>query len=138
VTSEAPASVRADVEDPIMPLDVALSTESPLSIAQSAQDGVPLAGLPAVAPGEGLSVAQPPSLADDGLTVALEAATDGTAQLFVVDAEGNVVASQSQEVATGATEVTITDVPAGNGLVLLVSFLTSEGHVQALSIPVES
>lgn len=126
------------VDEPVMPLDVALSTQSPLSIAQSAGDGVPLAGMPPIALGSGLAFNQAPAFADGSIDVAFEAGTDGTAEAFVIDADGNVVASQTIGVRSGVTDITVGEVSGSGELTLLVSFLTCDGRVQALSIPVSS
>jgi LmbE family N-acetylglucosaminyl deacetylase len=126
------------VDEPVMPLDVALSTQSPLSIAQSAGDGVPLAGMPPVATGSGLAFSQAPILTDASIDLAFEIGTDGTAEAFVIDVEGNVVTSQTIGVQSGVTDITIGDVSGSGELTLLVSFLTSDGRVQALSMPVRS
>jgi LmbE family N-acetylglucosaminyl deacetylase len=126
------------VDEPVMPLDIALSTQSPFSIAQSAGDGVPLAGMPPVETGLGLAFSQAPTLADGSIDLAFEAGTNGTVEAFVIDVDGIVVASQTIGVQSGVTDITIGDVSGSGDLTLLVSFLTSDGRVQALSAPVSS
>jgi hypothetical protein len=126
------------VDEPVMPLDVALSTQSPFSIAQSASDGVPLAGMPPVETGLGLAFSQAPTLTDGSIDLAFEAGTNGTAEAFVIDVDGTVVASQTIGVQSGVTDITIGDVSGSGDLTLLVSFLTGDGRVQALSTPVSS
>jgi hypothetical protein len=120
---------------PIMPLDVALSTNSPDSIAQSAGDGVPLAGMQPVVHGEGLTVSQAPTLAAGSIVGVFESPQAGTATVFIVDNTGSVVASTSTEVTVGSTNVVLDGVKGSGPLTMLVSFVTVNGEVQALSLP---
>ncbi len=133
-----PVTGSAEVDEPIVPLDVAQSTQSPQSIAQSAMDGVPLAGRTPVADGEGLTVTQDAMLADGNLSATLEAGSNGVAHYFVVDGDGAVVTEGMWEVTAGEVAADIGGVEAPGDLTLLVSFETEDGSVQALSLPVSS
>ncbi len=130
-----PTDARTEPAAPRMPLDVALSTLSPQSIAQSAMDGVGLAGKPSVAEGEGLTVASDPVIENGQITLDVESASDGTVNVFHGE-NGVAGAPVTAQVAPG-TPVTI-EVPAEmeTGGVLYISFETTEGLVQALTIPV--
>jgi len=148
VATPAAASPAADgatpvtgepvVDAPVMPLDVAQSAQSPQSIAQSAADGVPLAGLSPVAAGDGLTFQRLPTLAGGNLVVSFEAASNGTARYYLVDGGGTVIANGEVDVSIGATELTESGGTAGGDVTLLVSFVTDSGQVQALSLPVSS
>ncbi|MBA3275345.1 MAG: hypothetical protein H0T72_06095, partial [Chloroflexia bacterium] len=133
-----PVAGSAEVDEPVVPLDVAQSTRSPQSIAQSAMDGVPLAGRTPVADGEGLNVSQDAVLTDGNLTATFESGSNGVAWYFVVDADGAVVTEGMWEVAAGEVAADIGGVGAAGDLTLLVSFETEDGSVQALSLPVSS
>ena len=128
--------VSPEVDEPIMPLDFAQSTESPQSIAQSAADGVPLAGLPPVPEGDGLTFQRVPSIVNGELLVAFEAASNGTANIYLVDGDGAVVAQGSTDISIGALEFAAGGIEATGDLTLLVSFETANGRVQALSYPI--
>ena len=125
------------VAAPIMPLEAAQSAESPQSIAQSAVDGVPLAGQPGVEPGTGLVFTRQPTLIDGVLFLSIEATTSGTAHYYVVDDEWNVVADGVTDIDAGSVELQVEDVDATGPSRLLVSFVTDDGHVQALAFPLE-
>ncbi|MEJ7901561.1 MAG: sugar-binding protein, partial [Thermomicrobiales bacterium] len=131
-----PVAGAAAVDEPIMPLDVAQSAQSPQSIAQSAADGVPLAGRTPVAEGEGLTNVEA-AVDDNGqLALVYDAGAVGLANYFLVDANGAAIGSGMFEVNSGeALEtalVTIAGDPAS--YTLLVSFETEGGAVQALAL----
>ena len=129
-------AVSPVLDAPIMPLEVAQSTESPQSIAQSAADGVPLAGLPPVAEGDGLTFQRVPSIVNGELLMAFEAASNGTANFYLVDGDGAIVAEGSTEISIGALESVAGGIETTGDLTLLVSFETADGRVQALSFPI--
>ncbi|MDQ3656414.1 MAG: PIG-L family deacetylase [Chloroflexota bacterium] len=135
-----PVSDTAEVDEPIMPLDVAQSTQSPQSIAQSAADGVPLAGRTPVAEGEGLTNVEATVDANGQLTLSYEAGSNGLANYFLVDLGGATIGSGMFEVTAGGptetTLVTIAGDPADYNL--LVSFENEAGAVQALALPVST
>jgi LmbE family N-acetylglucosaminyl deacetylase len=130
-----PVTGDAELEAPIMPLDVAQSTLSPQSIAQSAGDGVPLAGRTPVAEGEGLTFTEDPTLIGDELTLSFESGSDGVANYFLVDASGAVVSEGTSDVQAGAAEAIFGGIAGSGDLTLLVSFETTDGAVQALAFP---
>lgn len=125
----------AEVDAPIMPLDVTQSTQSPQSIAQSAADGVPLAGLPPVPDGLGLTFLREPTLAGSDLIVAFEAKSNGTINYFVVLDDGTIVGEGQDEVSIGETEFTAGGMEATGATSLLISFETETGEVQAFAFP---
>jgi len=133
-----PVADSAEVDEPIVPLDVAQSTQSPQSIAQSAADGVPLAGRTPVAEGEGLANVEATVDANGQLALAYDAGASGLANYFLVDGEGAAIGSGMFEVTSGealeTTLVTIAGDPAS--YTLLVSFEIEAGAVQALALPV--
>jgi len=135
-----PVAAGTQVDEPIMPLDVAQSTQSPQSIAQSAADGVPLAGRTPVAEGEGLTNVEATVDANGQLTLSYEAGSNGMANYFLVDLGGGAIGSGMFEVAAGGptstTLVTIAGDPADYNL--LVSFETEEGAVQAVALPISA
>ncbi|MBA3378322.1 MAG: hypothetical protein H0T93_05510 [Chloroflexia bacterium] len=131
-----PVAGSAAVDEPIMPLDVAQSTQSPQSIAQSAADGVPLAGRTPVADGEGLTNVEAVVDANGRLALTYDAGANGLANYFLVDGSGAAIGSGMFEVASGVmletALVTIAGDPAS--YTLLVSFETEDGAVQALAL----
>jgi LmbE family N-acetylglucosaminyl deacetylase len=133
-----PIAGEAQVDEPIMPLDVAQSTQSPQSIAQSAADGVPLGGRTPVAEGEGLTNVEAAVDANGQLTLSYDAGANGMANYFLVDLDGATIGSGMFQVSAGGptstTLVTIAGDPAEYNL--LVSFETESGAVQALALPI--
>lgn len=133
-----PVSDTAEADEPIMPLDVAQSTQSPQSIAQSAADGVPLAGRTPVAEGEGLTNVEATVDDDTGqLTLTYDAGSNGMANYFLVDLEGASIGGGMFEVTAGEMSETTLVTIAGDptSYTLLVSFENEAGAVQALALP---
>jgi LmbE family N-acetylglucosaminyl deacetylase len=130
-----PVAETAQLDEPIMPLDVAQSTESHLSIAQSAADGVPLAGRAPVPDGMGLTFLREPTLAGSNLTIAFEAASNGTVNYFVVLDDGTVLEQAQEDVFTGKKEITVGGLSVTGPATLLISFETEDGQVQAFAFP---
>ncbi len=129
--------VSEDIDAPIMPLDVAQSTRSPQSIAQSAWDGVGLGGRASVAEGEGLTFQGTPAISDGQLEISWASGSEnGTMVVFVVDADGNILLQEEKEIEAnnwyGASYGTV---PETDEATLLVSFETESGRVQAFSFP---
>lgn len=123
------------VAAPIMPLEAAQSAQSPQSIAQSATDGVPLAGLPEVESGGGFVFTRQPTLIGDTLYVSAEATTSGTARFYIVDDEWTIVSEGEIDVDSGALEFQAGGIVADGPTRLLVSFVTDDGRVQAFAFP---
>jgi len=130
-----PSGSRTEPEAPQIPLEAAQSTLSPLSIAQSAMDGVGLAGKPSVAEGEGVTVIGEPGIENGEVTVELESGSDGTVNVFY-GADDLTGAPVSGTVATGAPSSIVVPAESASAGTLYISFENSEGAVQALSIPV--
>src|SRR5699024_4790705 len=113
---EAPSDARTTPDDPIMPLDAAQSVNSPLSIEQSAQDGVGLAGEPSVPDGKGVSI--------DDITqevqkpvVELSSASSGEAHIFhVVD---GLVLDDEQVTLDAGEDYEYTSPAVGKGMILI-------------------
>ena len=79
-----PAGRPTEPKAPTIPTDVARSALSPQSILQSATNGVPLAGLPAVPRGQGASL-DDARLAGDRVKAQLRTSATGTAEVFAWD-----------------------------------------------------
>ncbi|MGI8484234.1 MAG: sugar-binding protein [Thermomicrobiales bacterium] len=132
-----PADARTTPDAPKMPLEAAHSVDSPLSIRQSAMDGVGLAGMPRVPKGEGLVIKGEPVIDGTNMKVTMTSVTAGTVTLF--DASGGVFDATKGKVieVIADGEVTVL-VPrtgdASNGMVL-ISFQNEAGDVQALGLP---
>lgn len=135
-----PVTGSGAVDAPVLPLDVAESTLSPQSIAQSAADGVPLAGRPPVAEGEGLTNVQATVDEAQQLTLTFSSGSSGTANYFILDANGTAIGNGLLEVVAGETsETTLVTVPDDLAAsALLVSFQSDAGAVQALAVPIAS
>jgi LmbE family N-acetylglucosaminyl deacetylase len=130
-----PVAETAQLDEPIMPLEVAQSTQSPLSIAQSAADGVPLAGRTPVPDGQGLTFLREPTLAGSNLMVAFEAASNGTVNYFLVQDDGTIVDQGQEEIFIGKKELTVGGLNVTGQATLLISFETEAGEVQAFAFP---
>ena len=128
-----------EVEPPKMPLDAADSVDSPQSIVQSAGDGVPLAGGPAVPDGSEVTIADGPSAADATLTATLQAGdAGGRVHAFAIGPDGPI-GDQVVDVAAGETVDVSIDI--GNAdpasVTLAFSFETDDGAVDAVAEPVQ-
>jgi hypothetical protein len=133
-----PPAQTAVLEEPIIPLDVAQSVNSPQSIAQSADDGVPLAGKAPVPDGEGVFVAGDATAAENGVSLNLESGSAGTAHLFVVGADGVVARDQTFALTPGASlDLTVPTLGNLAGGTVLLSFSSEDDRVQALSVPIQ-
>jgi LmbE family N-acetylglucosaminyl deacetylase len=132
------SSVEAPtVDEPIMPLDVAQSTHSPQSIAQSAMDGVPLGGRSPVAEGEGLTFTEEAVFENGTLTFNFQSGGAGAMTLFVVDATGAVVYENSREVsANTSSQANFGEISGLTEGTALVAFESETGGVQALALPI--
>ena len=130
------ADGEAVLDAPVMPLDAAQSEQSPDSIAQSAEDGVGLAGQPSVAEGEGLTFTTEPAITDGAINAEFDAGSAGIARFYAVDAEGTMLGESEVEVSAGsANTFTLDGITETGEVTLLVSFANDVGHVQAFSFP---
>ena len=134
----SPPAGRATVApDPVIPRTAALSVASPPSILQSALDGVPLGGGPAVSAGARLRISSSPTLAAAGLTLGLQAAGPGRVRVFAWTGKAPV-SELARDLAPGPpVELTLALDPAGReamakGGLVLVSFTAADGGTQAL------
>ncbi len=134
-----PLAGPAEPDAPVIPLYVALSVNSPQSIAQSAADGVPLAGKAPVPDGDGLSVIGTPTVEEGGVAFNLESGTAGIAHLYLVGADGVVAADQTFALEAGASlELTVPTTGDLSGGTVLLSFANEADQVQALAVPIQS
>src|SRR5699024_5472110 len=120
-----------EVQPPQMPLDAAQSVDSPQSIVQSAGDGVPLGGNPAVPDGSRVSVAEGPIVTDGTLTATLQAGdAGGRIHAFAIGPDGAVGNQEVEIEAGGSADVSIDiDDADPSSLTLVYSFLTEDGAV---------
>jgi LmbE family N-acetylglucosaminyl deacetylase len=128
-----------EVEPPKMPLDAAHSVDSPQSILQSAGDGVPLGGNPAVSEGSRVTVAEGPAIADGTLTASLQAGdTGGSVHAFAIGPDG-AIGDQQMDIEAGGTadiSIEVGDVDPAS-LTLAYSFQTEDGAVDAVAAPAQ-
>jgi LmbE family N-acetylglucosaminyl deacetylase len=94
LTGYSPPGGSTDPKEPIIPLDVARSVESPQSILQSVEDGVPLAGERAAPAGDRAWIASGPSFEDSAVRLSLRSNGPGTAYVFAWT--GDRVAARAQ------------------------------------------
>ncbi len=128
------ATDGGELQAPQMPLDAAHSVESPMSIVQSASDGVPLSGAPAVTDANAISLSSGPTL-DGGTLAATVQAGDasGTVRAYALADDGSVVGEQELAVEAGGTGEISIDVGDTGVATLAVSFQTDDGAVQAVA-----
>ncbi len=132
-----PIAEGGELDAPIMPLEAAQSAQSPQSIAQSAADGVGLAGQASVADGQGLTVTAEPAWTDEGIVVGFDSGSVGEARVYVVDAEFNVVYESTLVTnVDGSYSQNLLGIDATGDLTVLISFVSDAGGVQALALPV--
>src|SRR5690606_10815458 len=98
------ASGEGELEPPQMPLEAARSVDSPWSILQSAEDGVPLAGAPAVSEAEAVQVSDGPTVEGGTLTATVQAGdAGGQIHAFALDQDGNALGDQVLTIEAGGT-----------------------------------
>lgn len=132
---QPPAGARVEPDAPIMPLDVAQSTSSPQSIAQSASDGVGLAGRRSVGDDQVPQVVQGPILTGGNVSLQIDSGTNGIAAVFLVSDEGQIVSNSTVEVVAGqAVDVTLPADGATSGIVY-IGFESEDARVGALAVP---
>ncbi len=134
VAAASPVAEPA-VEAPVMPLDAAQSAQSPQSIAQSAADGVPLAGSPAVVTEGGFVFTRQPTLVGDTIYISAEATASGVARFYIVNDEWDILSEGELDVDSGALEFQAGGIVVDGPTRLLVSFVADDGRVQAFEFP---
>lgn len=121
-----------------MPLDATQSVDSPWSIIQSAQDGVPLGGGPSVDSASAVSVISGPSIEDGTLTATVEAGEAGGALHAFAVSENEVLGDQVVTIEAG--DIVDVTVEVGDAdpteVTFALSFETDDGAVQAVSATV--
>lgn len=133
----SPVADAPIVDEPIMPLDVAQSSQSPQSIAQSALDGVPLGGRSPVAEGAGITFTQDPVLENGTLSFNFQSGEAGVMTFFVVDAAGAVVYENALDVsANTSSEAEFGEISGLTEGTALVAFESESGGVQAFALPI--
>jgi hypothetical protein len=125
------ADARTTPDEPVMPLEAAQSANSPLSILQSANDGVGLAGNASVPEGEGLLV-DSVTTEDGESQITFTSQSEGVVHVFHF-VDGAVVGEYSDTVSAGATRSYGFPEAAGEQGYILVSFVDDHGQVQALA-----
>ncbi len=130
-----PADARTEADEPQLPLDVAQSIDSPLSIAQSARDGVGLAGRPTVPEGEGIQVVEDLAIENGQVSVEVESATEGTVSVFY-ETDGVMLSAASTTVSPDSPFSASLGTSGSTSGTVYVAFESTDGAVQALAIPV--
>ncbi|MCW2901219.1 MAG: hypothetical protein JWO67_3484 [Streptosporangiaceae bacterium] len=121
-----PSDQPAEAPPAVMPTDVAHSVNSPQSILQAAQTGVPLAGGPAAPRSDSARIAGRPKVEGSTVTFRLAATGPGTAYAYVWD--GKILGQRRTNIpASGTYTVTV---PGDHGLVA-VAFEASAGGTQS-------
>ena len=122
---------------PVVPLEPTRSVASPQSILQSATDGVPLAGGPALPTDASVSFTSGPAIAGDRVRLDLLAAVGGTAHVFLWNGT-TAVATQTVELAPGQSapvDLPLAGTVAGQGMVL-VGFEAASGGTISMAVPI--
>ncbi|GAA2077534.1 sugar-binding protein [Actinomadura alba] len=117
-----PADQPTEAPPPVMPTDVALSVNSPESIIQAAETGVPLAAGPAAPRSDTAHITGEPTVTNSSVTFRLTATGPGTAYAYVWD---NGILGR-KEVAVKEAGVSTVTVPGSRG-VLAVAFESEAG-----------
>jgi LmbE family N-acetylglucosaminyl deacetylase len=131
-----------DPNEPIIPLDVARSVESPQSILQSTEDGVPLAGEPAAPDSDRARIASAPRLEDSAVRLSLRSNGPGTAYVFAWTGD-RAVAQTQLRLSPGRSEQIRMPVSASDredlarGGLVLVAFEADAGGTVSLRASIE-
>lgn len=129
------ADARTTTDEPVIPLLAAQSSNSPQSILQSSEDGVSLAGKPAVTPENALSIVGEP-VVDGGLVTVTIATGDVAGNLNVFLWDGTTVLASTSALALDGSEVTFRlDAGEVSSGWILLGYESDEGQVQAMSVP---
>ena len=132
------ATDGGELEAPQMPLEATQSSNSPWSIIQSARDGVGLAGQPKVSESGQVTLTDGPNVSDGVLTATISGGdTGGTVHVFAVS-DTTVLAEQTETLEAGGTLDVSLEVGDADpeSITLAASFVTDDGHVQAVAAPV--
>lgn len=128
-----PPDRSTEPKDPIIPLDVARSVESPQSILQSTRDGVPLGGGPRVRPGAEARMIGDPVLSGDTVVVRLQAGDSGVAHVFAWTGT-KAAAHVDRALARGkSVEVRLPVTEDVRGGLVLVAFEAARGGTNSLA-----
>jgi LmbE family N-acetylglucosaminyl deacetylase len=128
-----PPELPTEPIDPVFPLDVALSVDSPQSITQAAWDGVALAGEPQAE--HRIEFSRDPRRVGDTVRVRLRAEGAGTAHVFATDDFGRGLGSTLAEFARRG-ETTVSVPLAGDGKALdaiAVAFEAASGGTHSVT-----
>jgi LmbE family N-acetylglucosaminyl deacetylase len=132
---EPPADARTTPDEPVIPDAAAQSVNSPWSIMQSSQDGVSLAGKPAVTEPAAIRIDGEPTVTDGLLKVTIGTG-EATGNLSIFAWDGEAVIASNQAFALDESSITfqldVTSAPEGW---LLIGFETDDGAVQAIAVP---
>jgi LmbE family N-acetylglucosaminyl deacetylase len=138
----SPPGGSTDPKEPIIPLEVARSVESPQSILQSVEDGVPLAGERAAPAGDRAWIASGPSFEDSAVRLSLRSNGPGTAYVFAWT--GDRIAARAQVRLTPGSRrrvrlpVSASDrVELARGGLVLVAFEADVGGTVSLRASIE-
>ncbi|CAN5282974.1 sugar-binding protein [soil metagenome] len=128
--------------EPIIPLEVARSVDSPQSILQSTQDGVPLASGEPARRGARVRVVDGPELSGSTLTATLRSNEPGTANVFAWGDEATVaqeeVALRPGRAVDVSWRLDEEDRAAlEDGGVLLIGFEADRGGTLAVAAPID-
>lgn len=131
---QPPAGRSTEPAAPVIPQTAARSIDSPQSILQAADNGVPLAGDPAAPATDSGTLVGPARLARDTVTGRLAATGPGTAHVFVWDPAAGVLGAR--EVTVARAGVVPLAVPVGGltpsrGSALVVAFDASAGGTRS-------
>jgi LmbE family N-acetylglucosaminyl deacetylase len=137
-----PPGRSTDPREPVIPLDVARSVESPQSILQSSKDRVPLAGARAAPRGDRAWITSRPSLENSAVTLRLRSNGPGTAYVFAWTGERTAASIQLRLTPGRGQEVRM-PVSAADGEELarrglvLVAFEADAGGTVSLKAPID-
>ncbi|WP_037348311.1 sugar-binding protein [Sciscionella sediminilitoris] len=124
--------------EPVIAKTAARSIDSPASIAQSARNGIPLAGAQAAPAADRASLAGPALLRGGTLTALVHVTGPGTAHLYVWSPEGKTLGSRTIPVpGPGARriELPVTGTPPAGTRVLL-GFAAEQGGTASSTAPI--
>ncbi|MEJ7837611.1 MAG: sugar-binding protein [Thermomicrobiales bacterium] len=129
------ADARTTTDEPVIPLLAAQSANSPQSILQSAEDGVTLAGKPAVSDENALSIVGDPVFEEGLVTVTIATgAVTGDINVFLWD--GTAVLASTTAWGLDGSEVTFRlDAGEATSGTILIGYESDEGQVQAMALP---
>jgi hypothetical protein len=138
-----PPDRPTDPADPIIPLEAARSVESPQSILQATEDGVPLGGEPMARLSDRARIASEPVLVGNAVVVKLQAGGSGLAHVFAWTGERAAAHVDVRLTRGRATEVRLEVDDAARaelseGGLVLVAFEADAGGTNALKAPIRT